>query len=87
MNKENIREGCRRNGIFRMMGDVLKKLNSSSIIRLSLEPTSGAELSTEYAYHATYEASELGQINLNASIAEHLGFTINSKTVDRQAER
>ena len=82
-----VREDCRRNGIFRMMVDALKKLNASSIIWLSLEPTSGAELSTEYAYHAAYEASELGQINLNASIAEHLGFTIDSKTVDRQAER
>ena len=82
-----VREDCRRNGIFRMMVDVLKKLNASSIIVLSLEPTSGAELSTEYAYHAVYEASEIGQINLNASIAEHLGFTIDSKTVNRQAER
>lgn len=82
-----VREDCRRNGIFRMMIDVLKKLNASAIIWLSLEPTSGAELSAEYSYHATYEASELGQINLNASIAEHLGFTIDSKNVDRQAER
>ena len=45
------------------------------------------ELETEYAFHAVYEASELGQINLNASIAEHLGFSIDSKTVNRQAER
>ncbi len=82
-----VREDCRRNGIFRMMVDVLKKQNPSSIIWLSLEPTSGAELSSEYTYHATYEASELGQINLNASTAEHLGFTIDSKTVVRQAER
>ena len=82
-----VREDCRRIGIFRMMIDVLKKLSASPIIWLSLEPTSGAELSTEYSYHATYEASELGQINLNASIAEHFGFTVDSKTVDRQAER
>ena len=82
-----VREDCRRNGIFRMMVDTLKKLSPSSIIWLSLEPTSGIELSTEYACHATYEASELGQISLNASIAEHLGFTIDSNTVNRQAER
>lgn len=82
-----VREDCRRNGIFRMMIDVLKKINPSSIIWLSLEPTSGDELNSEYTYHATYRASELGQINLNASIAEHLGFTIDSKTVNRQAER
>ena len=82
-----VREDCRRNGLFRMMIDVLKKLYPSTIIWLNLEPTSGAELETEYAFHAVYEASELGQINLNASIAEHLGFSIDSKTVNRQAER
>lgn len=82
-----VREDCRRNGIFRMMVDVLKKMNPSAMIWLSLEPTSGSELDSEYAYHASYEASELGQINMNASIAEHLGFTIDSKTYNRQAER
>ena len=82
-----VREDCRRNGIFRMMIDVLRKMSGNAIIWLSLEPTSGAELNSEYAYHAIYEASELGQINMNASIAEHLGFTIDSKTADRQAER
>ena len=70
-----------------MMVDVLKKMNPSAMIWLSLEPTSGSELDSEYAYHASYEASELGQINMNASIAEHLGFTIDSKTYNRQAER
>ena len=82
-----VREDCRRNGIFRLMIDVLKMKAPSSLIWLSLEPTSGDELSTEYGYHPTYQASELGQINLNASIAEHLGFTIDGITVERQAER
>ena len=82
-----VREDCRRNGIFRMMIDVLKKLGDSPLIWLSLEPTSGKELDSQYSYHAIYEASELGQINMNASIAERLGFTIDMKTVDRQTER
>lgn len=82
-----VREDCRRNGILRLMIDVLKKQNKDAMIWLSLEPTSGAELDTEYNYHALYEASELGQLNLNASIAERLGFTIDSKTEDRQTER
>ena len=82
-----VREDCRRNGIFRMMIDLLKKLSGGAIIWLSMEPTSGLELSTEYGYHAAYEASELGQINMNASIAEKLGFTIDPQTVNRQAER
>ena len=82
-----VREDCRRNGILRMMMDALKKQSANALIWLSLEPTSGSELDTEYSYHAAYEASELGQINMNASIAEHLGFTIDPKTVDRHAER
>lgn len=82
-----VREDCRKNGILRMMINALKELDGGAIIWLSLEPTSGAELNSEYGYHAIYEASELGQINLNASIAEHLGFTIDPKSVDRQAER
>ena len=80
-----VREDCRRNGIFRMMLDALKGISSSALIWLCLEPTSGVELDSGYAYLPTYEASELGQINLNASMAEHLGFTIDHKTVDRQA--
>lgn len=82
-----VREDCRRNGIFRMMIDTLKKLSPGAILWLNMEPTSGSELTSEYAYHATYAPSELGQINLNASIAEHIGFTIDSETVDRLAER
>ena len=82
-----VREDCRRNGILRMMVDVLKKKAPGCIIRLSLEPTSGEELSSEYSYFPTYEAAEIGQISLNASIAEHLGFMIDEKTVERQAQR
>ncbi len=82
-----VQEECRRKGIFRMMMDVLKRESPTPMIWLSLEPTSGEELSGEYTYHSSYAASELGQINLNASIAEHLGFVIDTKTVSRQAER
>ena len=82
-----VREDCRRNGIFRMMIDMLKQLSPGAMIWLSLEPTSGAELTSEYAYHAIYAPSELGQLSMNASIAEHVGFTIDSVTADRLAER
>ena len=82
-----VQEDCRRNGIFRMMLDVLKKLSGNAIIWLNLEPTSGDELSTEYSYMPAYKSSELGQLNMNASIAERLGFTIDAVTADRQAER
>lgn len=82
-----VREDCRQNGILRMMIDVLKKTDPGCIIRLSLEPTSGEELTSEYSYFPSYEAAEIGQINLNASIAEHLGFMIDEKTVERQTQR
>ena len=82
-----VREDCRRHGILRMMLDVLKRLAPSALIWLSLEPTSGEELRYDYAYHAAYKASELGQINLNASIAERLGFTIDESTAMLPAER
>lgn len=82
-----VREDCRRNGILRMMIDVLKKTDNGCIIRLSLEPTSGDELNSEYSYFPTYEAADIGQIHLNASIAEHLGFMIDEKTVERQTRR
>jgi len=82
-----VREDCRRNGIARMMTDVLKKADNGCIIRCSLEPTSGDELSSEYAYFPSYEAADIGQINLNASIAELLGFMIDEKTVERQSRR
>ena len=81
-----VREDCRRNGILRLMLDTLKKLDYRPVIWLCLEPTSGEELNSEYSYHAVYQSSELGQINMNASIAERLGFTVDFKTVDRQAE-
>lgn len=82
-----VREDCRRNGILRMMIDVLKAAAIPPMIWISLEPTAGAELDSEYSYHSTYQASELGQISMNASIAERLGFMIDPKTVDLQAER
>ena len=82
-----VREDCRQNGILRMMIDVLKKKDPGCIIRLSLEPTSGDELSSEYSYFPAYEAADIGQIHLNASIAEHLGFMIDEKTVERQTRR
>ena len=82
-----VREDCRKNGVFRMMIDVLKKLNPNAMIWLSMEPTAGDDLDSEFSFHASYKVSEIGQINLNASIAEHLGFSIDPTVVSRQVER
>lgn len=82
-----VREDCRQNGILRMMIDVLKKMSEGAMIWINLEPTSGEELDSKKDFHPVYKASELGQISMNASIAEKLGFTVDSKSVNRQAER
>ena len=82
-----VNEECRQKGIFRMMLDTLKLMNPNCLIWLSLEPTSGDELYTENTFHPTYEVSQIGQLHLNASIAERMGFTIDSMTVERLAER
>lgn len=82
-----VREDCRRCGILRLMLDVLRLKSDQPLIWLSLEPTSGDELKSEYSYVAIYQASELGQISLNASIAERLGFAIDPQTENRQVER
>lgn len=72
-----VREDCRRNGIFRMYIDFLKDMHDGCVIWLNMEPTSGSELSREAGYLPNYTISDLGQISLNASIAERLGFKVD----------
>lgn len=81
-----VREDCRRNGIFRMYIDFLKEMAPDSIMWLNMEPTSGAELEEEYLQVPVYSVSELGQLNMNAAIAEKVGFTVDPDTWHRQAE-
>ena len=81
-----VREDCRRNGIFRMYIDFLKMLFDGCIMWLNMEPTSGMELEEEYEMVPTYSVSELGQLSMNASIAEKVGFTVDPDTWHRQAE-
>ena len=73
-----VREDCRQHGIFRLYIDFLRKFTEEEgIIWLNMEPTSGYELCTEYDFFFFYMVSEIGQISLNASIAEKLGFTVD----------
>lgn len=81
-----VREDCRRNGILRMYIDILKDMQDGCIIWMNMEPTSGYELENEYTCTSTYTVSELGQLSLNASIAEKLGFTVDPEPWHRQAE-
>ena len=81
-----VREDYRQLGLFRMCIDVLREMCGDCIMWLNMEPTAGAELRDEYSYFPNYTVSELGQVSLNASIAERLGFTIDPDTWRRQAE-
>ena len=82
-----VREDCRRKGICRMYIDMLNQLSGDDpIIWMNMEPTAGAELNQEYGYFPHYTAADIGQLNMNASIAEHLGFTVDSDTWHRQSE-
>ena len=75
-----VREDCRQNGIFRMYIDLLRMTFEGCIIGLNMEPTAGSELEREGGYMPNYTISDLGQISLNASIAERLGFTVDPNT-------
>lgn len=81
-----VQEDCRRHGVCRMMLDLVKKIGQDPIIWLNLEPTSGTELDSEYDYFPEYTLADVGQISMNAAIAERLGFTIDPDTWHRKTE-
>lgn len=81
-----VREDCRQHGIFRMYIDMLKESFSDGILWLNMEPTSGDELWREYDYVPTYTVSGLGQLSINAAIAEKIGFRVDPDTWHRLAE-
>lgn len=74
-----VREDCREHGICRLMMDILRKAGNSYMV-LNLEPTLGEELDKAEGYFVEYTEGEVGQLNLNAVIAEKLGFTIHPET-------
>ncbi len=80
-----IREDCRRHGLFRLFLDLIMQLSPENrLLWLNLEPTSGEEMFTEAGYYPDYTSSDLGQISMNASIAEKMGFTIDAKVDKRE---
>ena len=83
-----VRDDCRRNGICRLLFDTLRTSiedGDQEIIWLNMEPTAGQELNQEYEIIPAYSISELGQLELNASIAEHLGLAVDPDTWHLQA--
>ena len=80
-----VRDDCRRGGLFRMLIDALKLLFGECVMWLNMEPTEGEELSAEYTVEPCYTVAEVGQMELNAAIAERVGFTIDPDTWHRQA--
>ena len=81
-----VREDSRQHGMFRMYIDFLKAVFEGCIMWLNMEPTGGTELDSEYSCLPTYSVSELGQLNINAAIAEKVGFTIDPETWHIEAE-
>ena len=81
-----VREDCRQHGLFRLYIDLLKEMFEGCIMWLNMEPTSGDELDREYDCVPSYTVSDLGQLNINAAIAEKVGFKVDPDTWHRQAE-
>lgn len=83
-----VREDCRQNGIFRMYIDFLKTLSDEEdgdpIIWLCMEPTAGIELEQQNRTLPSYTVSDLGQININAAIAEKVGFKVDPASCYRE---
>lgn len=81
-----VRDDCRNRGICRMLLDLLRKEWGNQILWVNMEPTCGAELVYEYSMLTNYTQSVLGQLNVNASMAEHLGFVVDPDTWHRKIE-
>lgn len=81
-----VKEERRRRGICRLILDALRMTIGDQCIWINLEPTSGEELDNEARYFANYTQSQIGQMNLNASIAEKLGFKIDQHVTNRQVD-
>jgi len=80
-----VREECRQYGVCRLMLDILRR-PGDAIVWVNMEPTAGAELEGEYGNYPSYTQADVGQISLNASIAEKLGFTVDPDTWHRQEQ-
>lgn len=79
-----VREDCRQRGICRLMIDALiEESTQKPFILLNLEPTSQEDLENNDGFFPAYVEAEVGQVNLNAVIAEKLGFRILPHTVSR----
>ena len=81
-----VRTDYRQHGLFRLFIDYLKTLYEGCILWLNLEPTSGMELNSEYSMYPVYTVSEVGQMNLNAMIAEKVGFTVDPDAWHKDVE-
>lgn len=80
-----VREGCREKGMFRLLIDVLSHIFGDYTAWLNLEP-SGDNLDTEYEMFPICTQAEVGQMSINAAIAEKLGFTVDPDTWHREVD-
>ena len=81
-----VKEDWRRRGVCRFMLDVLNMLAGDATTWLNMEPSSGSELVRGTGHYPTCTMAQVGQMNLNAVIAEKLGFTIDPDYWHRNVE-
>ena len=70
-----VKEEYRKNGIFTLNIDVLKKMFKDAIIWLNMEPLDETE--SNLSNNAKHFTKDITQITLNNLIAEKLGFTVD----------
>ena len=76
----DVDEDYRQRGLCRMMVDALSRIAPSANVWLDLRPSRSSILMQDRLADPTETISQLGQMNLNASIAERLGFRIDEET-------
>jgi len=80
-----VSEECRKKGMLRLLMDVLKLVFGDYTAWLNLEP-SGDNLDTEYDVFPVMTKGEVGQMSINAAIAEKLGYTVDPDTWHRTVD-
>ena len=81
-----VREDFRRRGLCRLMLDLLAFQYGEHTAWLNMEPADRSELDGETDDYPAYTMAEVGQLHLNAMIAEKLGFTVDPDCWAREVE-
>ncbi len=75
-----VRNEYRKKGIFRMNMDLMKRCFPGCILWLNMLPPADDEMNgPRFMMSALYRSADVGQLNINAAIAEKSGFVIDQK--------